>query len=87
MTDVSPQIDDRTKSAKPPKAPVRIRHNDNDTYTLDEWRRLRGISASTERRMRAAGLGPELVHLTIQHLGVTVRADREWVQRGGAVEG
>jgi hypothetical protein len=47
--------------------------------TLGEWRALRRISASTERRMRAAGSGPTLTHISDHLLGVTVRDDRAWL--------
>jgi hypothetical protein len=47
--------------------------------TLGEWRTLRRISASTERRMRAAGSGPTLTHISDHLLGVTVRDDRAWL--------
>src|SRR5262249_49337850 len=52
--------------------------------TLAEWRVLRRISASTERRMRRAGLGPKLLHISAGQLGVRVRDDIEWMERGGA---
>jgi hypothetical protein len=37
--------------------------------------------------MRRKGLGPKLTHLTERRLGVTVRHDREWLERGGAIQG
>jgi hypothetical protein len=52
--------------------------------TLREWRTLRRISASTERRMRKAGLGPKLINISAGQLGVRVRDDVEWMERGGA---
>jgi hypothetical protein len=67
-----------------PAAPVRVLTYDDETYTLAEWRQLRRISPSTERRLRAKGLGPKLVHLSDTRLGVTVKSDREWIEAGGA---
>jgi hypothetical protein len=67
-----------------PQPPVRILEHDNECYTLEEWLALRRISRSTERRMRVRGLGPKLVHLSGSRLGVTVKADREWLAKGGA---
>jgi len=52
--------------------------------TLAEWRELRRVSAATERRMRRAGLGPKLIHISAGLLGVRVRDDLEWMERGGA---
>jgi hypothetical protein len=52
---------------------------DDRVMTLAEWCALRRISASTERRMRAAGSGPKLTHLSDHLLGVTVRDDRAWL--------
>jgi hypothetical protein len=52
---------------------------DDRVMTLAEWRKLRRISASTERRMRAAGKGPKLTRLSDHLLGVTVRDDRAWL--------
>jgi hypothetical protein len=52
--------------------------------TLKEWRRLRRISASTERRLRAAGLGPKITRLTRHLIGIRVRDDLEWIEAGGA---
>jgi hypothetical protein len=52
--------------------------------TLREWRTLRRVSATTERRMRAAGLGPKLIHISAGQLGVRVRDDIDWMERGGA---
>jgi hypothetical protein len=52
--------------------------------TLAEWRAKNRISASTERRMRKAGLGPRLVNISAGLLGVRVRDDLEWMERGGA---
>jgi hypothetical protein len=52
---------------------------DDRVMTLAEWRTLRRISASTERRMRAAGKGPKLTQLSDHLLGVTVRDDRAWL--------
>jgi hypothetical protein len=52
--------------------------------TLAEWRVLRRISASTERRLRAAGLGPKITHLTHYLMGVRVRDDLAWMEAGGA---
>ena len=60
---------------------------DDRVMLLDEWRRLRNVSPSGERRMRKKGLGPKLTHLTERRLGVTVRHDREWLERGGAIQG
>jgi hypothetical protein len=60
---------------------------DDRVMLLDEWRRLRNVSPSGERRMRKKGLGPKLTHLTERRLGVTVRHDREWIERGGATHG
>jgi hypothetical protein len=57
---------------------------DHRVMTLAEWRKLRNVSPSGERRMRKKGLGPKLTHLTERRLGVTVRDDREWIERGGA---
>ena len=64
--------------------PVPLKHDDQ-AYTLAEWRALRRISPATERRMRKQGLGPKYVHLSGSRLGVTVKADREWVEAGGAI--
>ena len=75
------QLGDERKPATDP--PVPLQH-DQQTYTLDEWRKLRRISASTERRMREKGLGPNLVRLSATRWGVTVKADREWLAKGGA---
>ncbi len=52
--------------------------------TLAEWRTLRRISASTERRMRKAGLGPRLINISAGQLGVRVRDDIAWMEAGGA---
>jgi len=52
--------------------------------TLKEWRALRRISASTERRLRAAGLGPKITYLTQSLIGVRVRDDLQWLEAGGA---
>lgn len=52
--------------------------------TLSEWRTFRRISAATERRLRKAGLGPKLIYISAGLLGVRVRDDREWMDRGGA---
>jgi hypothetical protein len=52
--------------------------------TLKEWRTLRRISASTERRLRAAGLGPKITYLTHYLMGVRVRDDLAWMEAGGA---
>jgi hypothetical protein len=52
--------------------------------TLKEWRALRRISASTERRMRKAGVGPKLVYISPAQLGVRVRDDLRWIEHGGA---
>jgi hypothetical protein len=52
--------------------------------TLKEWRALRRISASTERRLRAAGLGPKITYLTHYLMGVRVRDDLAWMEAGGA---
>jgi hypothetical protein len=52
--------------------------------TLAEWRAKNRISASTERRMRKAGLGPKLIHISAGQFGVRVRDDIEWMERGGA---
>src|SRR5262249_21777457 len=52
--------------------------------TLREWREFRRISATTERRLRKAGLGPKLIHISAGQLGVRVRDDVEWMERGGA---
>jgi hypothetical protein len=52
--------------------------------TLKEWRTLRRVSASTERRMRKAGLGPKLIHISAGQLGVRVRDDLAWMEAGGA---
>jgi len=54
------------------------------TYTLPEWRILRRISATTERRMRKLGVGPRLVALSPGRWGVTRRDDLAWVEAGGA---
>jgi hypothetical protein len=54
------------------------------TYTLAEWRRLRRVSASTERRMRKLGLSPRLVFLSQGRLGVTRKDDLAWMEAGGA---
>jgi hypothetical protein len=54
------------------------------TYTLAEWRQLRRVSASTERRMRRLGLGPRLVFLSQGRLGVTRKDDLAWAAAGGA---
>jgi hypothetical protein len=51
--------------------------------TLAEWRTLRRISASTERRMRKAGLGPKLVRISAGLIGVRVRDDIAWMEAGG----
>jgi hypothetical protein len=59
---------------------------DDRVMLLAEWRRLRNVSPSGERRMRRKGLGPKLTHLTERRLGVTVRHDREWIERGGATK-
>jgi hypothetical protein len=60
---------------------------DDRVMTLAEWRTLRRISPSTERRMRAAGKGPKLTHLSDHLLGVTVRDDRAWLAaRSGRAE-
>jgi hypothetical protein len=53
--------------------------------TLKEWRALRRISASTERRMRQAGLGPKITYLTHYLIGVRVRDDLAWMEAGGAL--
>jgi hypothetical protein len=60
---------------------------DDRVMLLDEWRKLRKVSPSGERRLRKKGLGPKLTHLTERRLGVTVRHDREWLERGGAIQG
>ena len=52
--------------------------------TLKEWRALRRISASTERRLRAAGLGPKITYLTHYLMGVRARDDLAWMEAGGA---
>jgi hypothetical protein len=52
--------------------------------TLAEWRAKNRISASTERRLRKAGLGPKLIHISAGQLGIRVRDDIEWMERGGA---
>jgi hypothetical protein len=54
------------------------------TYTLAEWRQLRRVSASTERRMRKLGLGPRLVFLSQGRLGVTRKDDMAWLEAGGS---
>jgi hypothetical protein len=54
------------------------------TYTLAEWRALRRVSASTERRMRRLGVGPRLVALSPGRWGVTRRDDLSWAEAGGA---
>ncbi len=54
------------------------------TYTLAEWRQLRRVSASTERRMRKLGLGPRLVFLSQGRLGVARKDDLAWMEAGGA---
>jgi hypothetical protein len=56
----------------------------DQTYTLAEWRQLRRVSASTERRMRKLGLGPRLVFLSQGRLGVTRKDDLAWEKAGGA---
>jgi hypothetical protein len=75
------------RRAKPKGKPPRILHHDNEVYLLDEWRRLRRVSASTERRMREKGIGPKLTHLSAGRLGVRVCDDRLWLEQGGAVDG
>jgi hypothetical protein len=52
--------------------------------TLKEWRVLRRLSASTERRLRAAGLGPKITYLTQSLIGIRVRDDLQWLEAGGA---
>jgi hypothetical protein len=51
--------------------------------TLAEWRVLRRVSASTERRMRRAGIGPKLVRISAGLIGVRVRDDIAWMEAGG----
>jgi hypothetical protein len=59
---------------------------DDRVMTLEEWRNLRRVSASTERRMRDKGIGPRLTRLSATRWGVTVRDDKAWLASGGAVQ-
>jgi hypothetical protein len=72
-----------TTIATPAIRPFHI-DDDDRVMLLSEWRQLRRMSKETELRLRKLGLGPQLVHLGPRRLGVTVRADKEWLAKGGA---
>jgi len=78
-----PANPDTSTEKKEPALPAFV-NDDDRTMLLKEWRTLRRISPATERRMRKQGLGPKTVNVSSGRLGVTVRADREWMEAGGA---
>ena len=61
-------------------APVpRAGHDDDRVLSFRQWCEINGISLATGRRIINAGNGPVVVQLSPRRIGVTVRANREWL--------
>jgi hypothetical protein len=45
-----------------------------------DWYKSKGLSKWAAARLRKAGKGPRIVHLTDHAIGVTVKDDREWTE-------
>jgi predicted DNA-binding transcriptional regulator AlpA len=55
--------------------------NDHKILTLPEWQALNGISKATGQRIRKRGGGPATVQLSERRVGITLKANREWLER------
>lgn len=53
--------------------------NENAVLSYLEWCAFNSFSPATGRRIKNSGKGPVFVQLSERRIGVTVRANREWL--------
>jgi predicted DNA-binding transcriptional regulator AlpA len=55
------------------------RNYDERILTFPEWCTLNSLSPATGRRLLKSGDGPKVVQLSPRRIGVSLRANREWL--------
>jgi hypothetical protein len=68
-----------TNTATPATSPHLFIDPDDRVMTLPEHCEAARISPATERRLRNAGKGVRITHLSDHRIGVTVRDHRAWL--------
>jgi hypothetical protein len=51
----------------------------DQVLTFDQWCALNSFSPATGRRIVNSGNGPTIVKLSARRIGITLRANREWL--------
>jgi hypothetical protein len=57
----------------------RLLEADDRVLTFREWCTLNSLSPATGRRVLQSGDGPTVVQLSPRRIGVSLRANREWL--------
>jgi hypothetical protein len=55
------------------------RHYDDKVLTFQAWCALNSLSPATGRRILKSGEGPAVVQLSPRRIGISLRANREWL--------
>jgi hypothetical protein len=63
------------------RAEEKTRHYDDRVLTFQEWCVLNSLSPATARRILKSGAGPTSVQLSPRRIGITMRANREWLAK------
>ena len=73
----------RKRNRRPRQLTEMLAHLDDRVLTIPEWRALNSLSIPTGHRILQGEYGPppEVVQLSPNRVGITVRANREWQQR------